>query len=247
LLLGRGFTQNRINRGDGTFMTFHQSMNRATILGAMLAAMTISNAAYATPVITPGWSGLTFDTNINAGIHSITNIAGFVTTTTSTGIGRYFSVSAGSGEFTVQVPPAGGIVRTGFAAGVISGLPSDPVGPAINHLVVFGNFTPTDLTLDFTTLFPGVSESTLINDLLTIPGSSPLPMADFNPFIADAHTLGLYGGEGASFSVVAFSADTLIGSGSIFVTPVPEPMTLAIFGAGLLGAGAIRRRKITKS
>jgi len=129
---------------------------------------------------------------------------------------------------------------------VIAGLPGDPLGPVINHLVVFGNFSPAQLALDYTALFPSISESKWVNDLLTTPLGTPYPTADYFAFISDAKAAGLYGVNGTAIKAVAFSTGTVIGTGSVLITlpaTVPEPMTLAMFGAGLAGAAALRRRK----
>ena len=88
-------------------MNFHKVMKHAVL--AVLAAMTISSAAHATPFVVPGWSGVTIDATIGAGFNPITHIALFTTTTTSAGYGRLYTANPGFNEFTAQIPPAGGI------------------------------------------------------------------------------------------------------------------------------------------
>jgi hypothetical protein len=227
-------------------MLFHNRTLLSMIFCGALFAFISSNGANATPVIPPGFSAAVLDANIDAGYNSITDIATFTKTTGSTGYGRYFTANPGANEFVTVIPPQGGVIQSAFAAGVIAGLPGDPTGPVIDHLVVFGDFTTAEQSMSFASLFPGISESTLIHDLLTTPASTPLPGLDVNAFTADATADGLYGGNGSDFSVLAFSGGTDIGSGTVtLLTPatVPEPMSLAVFAAGLAGAAAMRRRK----
>jgi hypothetical protein len=224
-------------------MIFHKVMKRGVL--AVLAAMAISSAAHATPFVVPGFSGVTIDATIGAGFNPITHIAVFTTTTTSAGYGRLFTANPGFNEFTAQVPPQGGLAVSGFAAGVIAGLPGDAPGSVLNHLVVFGNFSPAQLALDYTALFPGLNENTWINDLLTTPANVSYPNADYNLFVTDAKADGLYGVNGTPISAVAFSTGTVLGTGKVIITlptAVPEPMTLALFGTGLAGAAGLRRR-----
>lgn len=215
----------------------------AVLVGAVIATMA-STAANATPVIPPGFSAVVMDANIDAGYNTITNIAVFTQTSGGTGYGRYFTANPGPNEFVTVIPPQAGVIETAFGAGVIAGLPGDPQGSVTDHLVIFGDFTSDELNMDFASLFPGISESSIIQDLLTTPYNQPLPRLDVNTFTADARSDGLYGGNGSSFSAVAFSGGTVIGDGTItLVTPVPEPISVAIFAAGLAGISVTRRRK----
>ena len=243
---GGAITNDKHKNGAG--MSFQKKLKCNLILAAALAAAVFgSSAANATPILPPGWSAAVFDANIDAGLNPITNIAIFVRSTTSPlGIGRFSTAHSGFNEFYAGIPPAGGLPVSAFAAGVIAGLPGDPAGAALNHLVIFGKFTPAQLSLDYATLFPGIAESTLINDLLTVPASSPFPFADANTFTQEAFADGLYGGDGSSFTVAAFSTGTVIGSGTISFLPkaaVPEPMTITLFGTALAGLAVVRRRK----
>ena len=227
-------------------MIFHKIMKRGLL--AMLAAMAIGSAANAAPILPPGFSGVSLDFTISPGFNPITNMVVFVKTTTGDGYGRSSSSTAHTGfnEFSALIPPGSSPPVSGFGAGVIAGLPGDPVGPVINHLVVFGNFSPAQLALDYTALFPSISESTWVNDLLTTPFGTSYPTADFFAFIGDAKKDGIYGVNGTPISAVAFSTGTVIGTGSVIITrsaAVPEPMSLALFGTGLAGVAALRRRK----
>ena len=227
-------------------MLFHNRTRLGVIFGSALFALISSNGADAVTVIPPGFSAAVLDVNIDAGYNSIKDIATFTKTTGSTGYGRYYTANPGANEFVTPIPPQGGVIQSVFAAGVIAGLPGDPTGPVIDHLVVFGDFTTAEQSMSFASLFPDISESTLINDLLTTPASTPLPGLDVNAFTKDATADALYGGNGSTFDVLAFSGGTDIGSGTVtLLTPaaVPEPMSMAVFAAGLAGLAAMRRRK----
>ena len=226
-------------------MIFHKMMKRGLL--AVLAAMAIGSAAHATPILPPGYSGVTLAFTIDPGFNPITNMVVFTKTIAGGGYGRSSMSTAHTGfnEFTALIPPNFSPPVSGFGAGVIAGLPSDPAGPVINHLVVFGNFSPAQLALDYTALFPSISESKWVNDLLTTPLGTSFPNADYFAFIGDAQKDGIYGVNGTPISAVAFSTGTVLGTGRVIITrpaPVPEPISLALFGTGLAGAAALRRR-----
>jgi PEP-CTERM motif len=133
-----------------------------------------------------------------------------------------------------------------FLLGVTSDLPGD--APGQQHLVVFTNntFASNAISIAFGTLFPNTNETTLINDLTseTNPG-------DIFGFAAGDALSGpngsIYFTAGDSFTAVAFSDGQIIGTGtSSFVTAAPEPITLSLFGAGLVGVVSMRRRKMAK-
>ena len=50
-------------------------------------------------------------------------------------------------------------------------------------------------------------------------------------------------GAGSHSLTGIFNGDISFGDGALIVREVPEPVTLSLFGAGLAGAVAMRRRK----
>ncbi|HEX3484030.1 MAG TPA: PEP-CTERM sorting domain-containing protein [Micropepsaceae bacterium] len=134
-----------------------------------------------------------------------------------------------------------------FLLGVTSNLPGD--APGQQHLVVFTNdsFAASAAGIDFGTLFPDTNETTLINDLITRDN-----VGDIFGFASGDALTGPNGSiffePGDSFTAVAFSNGQIIGTGtSTFTTAattdVPEPLTLSLFGMGLAGMIAMRRRR----
>jgi hypothetical protein len=126
-----------------------------------------------------------------------------------------------------------------FLLGVTSDLPGD--APGQQHLVIFMNdaFAQSAKDIAFGTLFPNTNETTLINDLVTTEN-----VGDIFDF-ASGPNGSIYFTPGDTFTAVAFSDGRIIGTGtSSFVTAdAPEPLTLSLFGAGLAGLGAVRRRR----
>ena len=163
--------------------------------------------------------------------------------------GKAFSVGPGNGSFTApwNAPPFRPVLGS-IAIGLTDNLPGDPIGVTTTHLVVLGNLSPG---IAFSTLFPHANESNLITDLLNGFVFSPDPNIwmpalrfDFDPLFFDAYLGSMFISPGGTLNAVAFSGGQLIGTGNfITFTTVPEPGTLALFGAGLAGFGAMRLRR----
>lgn len=108
------------------------------------------------------------------------------------------------------------------------GLPGAPNNPLFDVLVTFGDGSTTDYT---------------------VPQSAPPGAAfatDFWGITSDKQIADIYFGvNGAPASSAIFGLDNLTIAAK--VAAVPEPASLALFASGLLGFGAIRRRRIPKA
>jgi hypothetical protein len=145
--------------------------------------------------------------------------------------------SAGSGQISIYMS------QTGLSNQAISGLISGFTSNQSSTLTVSeasylqactgaGNtcdaadiFATTNLMASDATLAP----NTAVSDVTLFPASFYTdPTALYDETVEYTFTFGPTGG----------TANATIG-----LTAIPEPLTLSLFGAGLLGAGALRRRK----
>jgi hypothetical protein len=215
-------------------------------LGTGLLLIALAGAgsqARATPI------GIQYNVTLNEGVGGVSNILVYNVTTLSFAETWPYSLSSGSSSFTENYQTTFPPVTGSLVLGLTTNLPGDPLGVTTTHLVVFGDFTPSEIGESFSTLFPDANESALIYDLtnvFVVDASSPALYAarvdDVDPLINDAQGLGLLVPPGGTFDLVAFTNGQLIGTGmSEIVTP--EPATQSLMGLILCGvAGALWRR-----
>jgi hypothetical protein len=122
----------------------------------------------------------------------------------------------------------GHIPAPGDAVAPVAGADADITSADPNFFVA-----PSDLTLiDFEAMFTNTGNSTTP---VCVPPltSCPLNLGDLS-----ANQIA---------ELVIGAAGTPAGGGNLDLVAVPEPLTLSLFGAGLLGAGVARRRKSKKA
>jgi len=123
------------------------------------------------------------------------------------------------------------------------------VPDATNGAAFFVNPAATSLSLlDLQTIF---TNTTLASFFCSAGGIVMPPPLGLNPptNTSTNNTGCIDAGDGGSFGNLGDYIIINGGGGDIqeFVVPVPEPVTMSLFGAGLIGAAALRRRKAKKA
>jgi hypothetical protein len=215
-------------------------MKFASVFAA--AAMTFLSAIFASAYAAPITSPVTINYNVTLqpGISGVFNIL-VIDNSGGYNFGSSLALGPGQTSFSLTVNTPTPQQLATFALGWTTG----------GHLVVLGNFAPSQIGLSYNSLFPhAIEEIEILTDLqsIFIPGSPYGPDVfwdawnfDELPLVQDAAALGLFTPLGSPVDAVSFSNGQLIGAGT--VTAVPEPLTLSLFGFGVAGAIAVRRRK----
>jgi hypothetical protein len=219
------------------------------------------------------WESLVTNTgDVLRGIFQVTNISDNLANTTYNGYGFGGTYLAGVFDNFTLLNPAltpgqlwftGGTLKyytstvdhfavTGTAGADIAAVASGALWASFDAkadnlgrtLVITLNGTPTNFT--------GASTDDVFLDVnLSVPSAAGLAfdsntMLDTNNILRDlkfSGTASAYNGTPCSPAFEICGANTAKG----FLVPVPEPVTLSLFGAGLAGAAALRRRKAKKA
>jgi PEP-CTERM motif len=213
-------------------------MKQALLAGTILAALILPSVAHADEILAFGQNGTTNTVSIidNAGISttlSASNIPSAITALFGGGTpAAFFDLSAhsvgaatplGSG---FQQNFAGTFSLTSLAGGLgtnfLSGSFTD-LAFGVNTILLVGSSDPPDHIVFTSDVIPG-SE-------LGAPRGVAFSLSNFNPPVSlDGTTL---------------ASGTASITGTFDSTPagVPEPITLAVLGAGMAGLGYVRRRR----
>ena len=156
------------------------------------------------------------------------------------------NIPSGVSNLTVTTPGYTGTDKATFAGGI------GPTTPNVDTLSQGFATTPGHLyELSFEYMFTGESTNggfvgyfdTVFHTLGTITDAPPTPwsLADFTFGATTLNTILFIGGNDPNGQ---FSVDDFVVKD---ITPVPEPITLSLFGAGVAGAALLRAKKKSKS
>jgi hypothetical protein len=151
-----------------------------------------------------------------------------------------FEASHFAGPVVPQDPVTGSITLTfADAAAVQNNLTPD----AVSLTIAGFTYTPADIHATVL-LFPTEQSANFSGGTPTLPGPSPGYFADsFRLSILDVLTTPTFGGFTYTSPLVNAPIPIVAASGPVTVAAVPESGTLALLGAGLIGAGLMLRRR----
>jgi hypothetical protein len=188
-----------------------------------------------------GLEALNYNVTLQNGIQGVTDIVFLEQLSSGNGVTWPYSLTAGSSTASALWPLSFPAIVATAAVGLATGVPGDP-SPT---LVVFGNFSSSQIGQSFSTLFPDLDETSLIAFLETVSDPQGIPggvvASTLKPTILDAESLGIMIAPNSSFDAVAFSNGQLIGTGTMDITnPAPEPSSLSLLLLGISAATGLR-------
>jgi len=161
--------------------------------------------------------------------------------------GTFYGGSSLTGVFSIN---SLGYANSTFSFSFGAGTSVNGTAIAANTISSAGGAVPIEVTGEPNT-YEILAQSGSTNDALYITFLDPLNQPGIDPFKIDADSFISTpdSAQCAGYSCTS-SDERLLASGDAYVDPpasVPEPWTLALFGAGLLGLGVIVRRRKMKS